>query len=87
VEQFIMGHAYDEYLVLAQKSGMTVDSGATNHTTPHPGHIFSPKPPSLAHPSSIIVGNGSVLSVTSVGDSVLFGPFYLNDVLLAPNLV
>jgi hypothetical protein len=22
VEQFILGHAYDEYLVLAQKSGM-----------------------------------------------------------------
>jgi hypothetical protein len=38
------------------------DSGATNHTPPHPGHI-SPRPPSLAHPSSIIVGNGYVLPV------------------------
>jgi hypothetical protein len=63
------------------------DSGATNHTTPHSGHISSPRPPSLAHPSSNIVGNGSVLPVTSVSDSVLPGPFYLNDVLLAPNLV
>jgi hypothetical protein len=44
-------------------------------------------PPSLAHLSSIVVGNGSVLPVTSVGDSVLPGPFYLNDVLLAPDLV
>jgi hypothetical protein len=63
------------------------DSGATNHTTPHPGHIFSPKPPSLVHPSSIVVGNGFVLSVTLVGDSVLPRPFYLNDVLLAPDLI
>jgi hypothetical protein len=41
----------------------------------------------LACPSSIIVSNGSVLPVTSVGDSVLPGLFYLNDVLLAPDLV
>jgi hypothetical protein len=63
------------------------NSGATNHTTPHPGHIFSPRPPSLAQPSSIVVGNGSVLPATSVGDSVLPGPFYLNDVLLPHDLV
>jgi hypothetical protein len=63
------------------------DSGATNYTTPHFGHISSPRPPSLTHPSSIIISNGSVLLVTSVGDSVLPGPFYLNDVLLAPHLV
>jgi hypothetical protein len=63
------------------------DFDATNHTTPHPGHIFSLSPPSLAHPSSIVVGNGFVLPVTSVGDSVLPGPFYLNDVLLATDLV
>jgi hypothetical protein len=63
------------------------DSGATNHTTPYPGHISSPRPPSLAHHSFIVVGNGYVLLVTSVSDSVLSRPFYLNDVLLAPNLV
>jgi hypothetical protein len=63
-----------------------VDIDATNHTTPHSGHI-SPRPSSLAHPSSIVVGNGSVLPVTSIGDSVLSGPFYLNDVLLAPDRV
>jgi hypothetical protein len=63
------------------------DSGATNHTTPHPDHIISPRPTSLAHPSSIVVGNGSILPVTSVGNSVLPEPFYLNNVLLAPDLV
>jgi hypothetical protein len=64
-----------------------VISGATNHMTPHPGHILSPRPPSLVHPSSILVDNSSILPVTSVGDSVLSGPFYLNDVLVAPDLV
>jgi hypothetical protein len=64
-----------------------VDSGATNHTTSHLGHISSPRPPLLAHPPSIVVGNGSILPVTSVGDSVLFGSFYLNDFLVAPDLV
>jgi hypothetical protein len=63
------------------------DSGATNHTTPHLGHIYSPRPPSFAQPSSIVVGNGSVLPIISVSDSVLPGPFYLNDGLLAPGLV
>jgi hypothetical protein len=62
------------------------DSGTTNHTTTHPGHIFSPRPPLLAQPSSIVFGNCSILLVTSVCDSVLPGPFYLNDVLLVPNL-
>jgi hypothetical protein len=64
-----------------------VDSGVTSHTTPRPGHISSPRPPLLTHPSSIVVGNGFVLSVTSIGDSVLLKPFYLNDVLLALDLV
>jgi hypothetical protein len=63
------------------------NSGATNHTTPHPSHIFSPRPPLFAHPSSIVFGNGSILPVTSVGDSVLPRLFYLNDVLVATDLV
>jgi hypothetical protein len=64
-----------------------VDFDATNHTTPHPSHIFSPMPPSLAHPSSIVVGNGFVQPVISVDNSVLPGPFYFNDVLVALDLV
>jgi hypothetical protein len=42
---------------------------------------------SIACPPFIVVDNGSVLPVTSVGDSVLPGPFHLNDVLVAPDLV
>jgi hypothetical protein len=41
----------------------------------------------FAHPSSIVIGNGSILPVTSVGNSELPKPFYLNDVLLAPDLI
>jgi hypothetical protein len=63
------------------------DSGATHHTTPSVGNISTPRPLNLSNPSSIIIGNGSSLPVTSVGDSVLPGPFYLNNILLAPDMV
>jgi hypothetical protein len=63
------------------------DFGASIHTIPYPCNIHSSRPPSSAHPPSIIVGNGSILSVTSVGDSVLPGPLYLNEILVAPNLI
>ena len=31
--------------------------------------------------------NGSTLPVTSVGDLVLLGPFYLNNIFIAPNMI
>jgi hypothetical protein len=63
------------------------DSGASHHTTPSVGNICNSRPLNSASPSSIIVGNGSTLPDTSVGDSVISGPFYLNNILLAPNIV
>jgi hypothetical protein len=63
------------------------DSGASHHTTPSVGNISNSRPLNSASPSSIIVGNGSTLPVTSLGDSVIFGPFYLNNILLAPDIV
>ncbi|KAG8047502.1 hypothetical protein GUJ93_ZPchr0008g12771 [Zizania palustris] len=45
-----------------------VDSGASNHMTLDSGNISMFRPPTSAIPSSIIVGNGSILPVTSVGD-------------------
>jgi hypothetical protein len=63
------------------------DSGATHHTTPSVDNISTPHPLNSSNPTSIIVGNGSSLLVTSVGDLVLPGPFYLNNILLAPNMV
>jgi hypothetical protein len=63
------------------------DSGATHHTTLSAGNISTLHPLASSNPSSIIVGNGSSLPITSVGDSVLPGPFYLNNIFLAPNMV
>jgi small nuclear ribonucleoprotein (snRNP)-like protein len=57
-----------------------VDSGASFHTTPTTSSLLHSHPPHPSHPSSIVVGNGSTLPVTSVGASVLPGPFCLNDV-------
>jgi hypothetical protein len=64
-----------------------VDSGATHHTTPSVGNISTLRPLASSTPSSIVVGNGSSLPITSVGDSVLPRPFYLNNILLAPDIV
>jgi hypothetical protein len=63
------------------------DSGATHHTTPSVGNISTTRPLNSSNPSSTIVGNGFSLPITSVGDSVLFGPFYLNNILLALDMV
>jgi hypothetical protein len=63
------------------------DSSAAHHTTPSVGNISTLRPFASSNPSSIVVGNGSSLPITSVGDSVLPGPFYLNNILLAPDMV
>jgi hypothetical protein len=62
-------------------------SGATHHTTLSVDNISTLCPLASSNPSSIVVGNGSSLPITSVGDSVLLGPFYLNNILLAPDMV
>jgi hypothetical protein len=67
-------------------SDWVIDSGASYHTTPTTGTLSRSHPPHSSHPSSIVVGNGSTLPVTSIGASVLPGPFYLNDVLVAPHI-
>jgi hypothetical protein len=67
------------------------DSGATHHTTPSVDNISTLRPLASSNPSSIIVGNDSSLPITSVGDSVgdsvLPSPFYLNNILLASDMV
>jgi hypothetical protein len=63
------------------------DSSASNHTTLDVGNLTSVHPPTSTDPSSIVVGNGSTLPVTSVGDSALPGPFYLNNVLVTPDII
>jgi hypothetical protein len=63
------------------------DSEASNHTTPDSGNISRFRSPISTIPSSIVVGNGSSLPVTSIGDTVLSGQFYLNNVLVTPAII
>jgi hypothetical protein len=64
-----------------------VNSDASNHTTLNADSLIYVRPPTSTDPSSIVVDNRSALSITSVGDSVLFGPFYLNNVLFTPDII
>jgi hypothetical protein len=64
-----------------------VDAGASYHITSNVDNLTSVHPPTSTDSSSIIVGNGYALSVTSVGDSTLLDPFYLNNVLITPDII
>jgi hypothetical protein len=64
-----------------------VDSDASNHTTLDADNLTTICPPNSTDPSSIIVGNRLALSVTSVGDTTLPSLFYLNNILIAPNII
>jgi hypothetical protein len=63
------------------------DSSASNHTTSDAGNLTSIRPPTFTDPSSIIIGNGSALSVTSVGDSAHPNSFYLNNILVTLDII
>jgi hypothetical protein len=63
------------------------DSDVTHHTTPSAGNISTLRPFALSNLSSIVVSNVSSLPITSVGVSVLPGPFYLNNILFALEMV
>jgi hypothetical protein len=63
------------------------DFGASNHTTFNVGNLTSVRPSLPTDPLSIVVGNGSFLPVTSVGNTALPDPFYLNNVLVTPDII
>jgi hypothetical protein len=63
------------------------DFGAFKYTTSDTGNLTSVHAPTSIDPSSIVVGNGSALLVTSVGDSTLPDLFYLNNVLVTPDII
>jgi hypothetical protein len=63
------------------------DSVTSNHTILDAGNLTSIHSPTSTDPSSIIVGNRSALPVISVGDSALPGLFYLNNVLVTPDII
>jgi hypothetical protein len=63
------------------------DSGTSNHTTSDVGNLTYICHPHINDHSSIIVGNGSSLSVTIVGDTTIPSPFYLNNVLITSDII
>jgi hypothetical protein len=63
------------------------DSDASNHTTSSVGNLSSVRPPVPTNPSSMIVGNRSSLLVALEGNTALFNPFYLNNILVTPNII
>jgi hypothetical protein len=55
--------------------------------TPDSSNISLFRPPCSSYPSSLDIGNGSTLPIVACGHSVLLGPFYLNNVLVAPSII
>jgi hypothetical protein len=74
-------------MTLQPQQDWIMDTGAETHMTSNSGTLSSP---SSSTPSSIVVGDGSILPVTSTG-SVSFphnhGSFNLHNVLVSPSLL
>jgi hypothetical protein len=66
-------------------SDWVFDSGASSHIAGTPGMVTMS--PTSSFPSSIVVGNGATLPVVGTGYSTLPGPFRLNNVLIAPDII
>jgi len=63
------------------------DSGATSHMTSQSDILSHTFPMRYPTPSSIIVGNGSLLPVTATGTTVIHPSLHLNNVLVSPQLI
>jgi hypothetical protein len=64
-----------------------VDSDASNHTASDAGNLTSVCPSHINDHSSIIIWNRYSLLVTSVGDTTLPSPFYLNNILVTQDII
>jgi hypothetical protein len=62
------------------------ESGATTHMSSDASILTRSFPPQSSLPSSIVVGNGDLLPVTSIGSTVLSPSLHLNNVLVSPVL-
>jgi hypothetical protein len=67
-----------------------MDIGTDSHMTSNSDNLLSSQPPSSSNPTSIVVGNGSLLPVTSTGHTLftaLDRPLHLCHVLVSPNII
>ena len=70
-----------------QNTNWYFDTGATCHMTSCSytlSHFTSPQYPT---PTSIVVGNGSLLPITSTGTTVIHHSLHFNNVLVSPQLI
>ena len=70
-----------------QTSDWYFNSGASSHMTSHLHSLSQSTAPGSSTPSSIVVGNGSLLPVIGTGSTDLSHSFRLNNVLVSPQLI
>jgi len=63
------------------------DSGATSHMTSQPSSLLHVLLPRYPTPSSIVIGNGSLIPVTATGSTELASNLRLNNVLVSPQII
>jgi hypothetical protein len=70
-----------------QNTDWYFDSGATSHITLDVGILSSTSVPCFPPPSTIVVGNGSHLPVTTTGVTSLSPSLHLNNVLVLAQII
>jgi hypothetical protein len=63
------------------------DSGATSHMTSQPSSLSHVLLPRYPNPSSIIVGNGSLIHVTATGSTELSSKLRLNNIFVSLQII
>ena len=63
------------------------DSGATSHMTSSSSSLSHTISPRYPNPSSIVVGNGSLLPVVGTGSTELPHSLFLNNILVSPQII
>lgn len=90
-DQAALANAFKTMTLSPPPSGeWYIDSGASNHMTSDPGNLSVAYPPPLSSPTSIVVGNGSLLPITSTGSTSLVcfdRPLHLRNVLATPQII
>lgn len=61
-----------------------VDSGASSHMTNSSSHLDSSS--SYTGKDQVVVGNGNVLNISHIGNSIIYKSLTLMDVLVVPHL-
>jgi hypothetical protein len=67
-----------------------MDTSTDSHMTSNSSNLLSSQPPSSSHPTCIVVGNGSLLSITSTSHtllSILDRPLHLHHDLVSPDII